>query len=96
MFTANPTNNKDAALKDIKNSAANIRDEAMSTAYEVKDDLRDAANQTGRKVYNFFTSATDEISHASDVVTKQVRSNPVQSSLIALGAGFVLGALFRR
>lgn len=82
--------------KDLKNTASNIRDEAIDTAYEVKGDLRDAANNTGRKVRRFFNNATDELSHASDTVTKQVRGNPVQSSLIALGAGFVLGALFRR
>ena len=88
--------NKDASIKDVKNAASNIRDEAIDTAYEVKDELRGAANQAGRKVRNFFNSASDEISHASDSVTRQVRANPMQSSLIALGAGFILGALFRR
>ena len=90
------TTNKDTAFKDVKNSAANIRDEAIETGYEVKDDLRAAANQAGRKVRGFFNNASDEIQRASDVVTAEVRKNPVQSSLIALGAGFVLGALFRR
>jgi len=88
--------NKDTAIKDVKNAASNIRDEVVDTAYEVKNDLRGAANQAGIKVRSFFNSASDEISHASDSVTKQVRANPVQSSLIALGAGFILGALFRR
>ena len=87
---------KDAPIRDAKNAASNIRDEAVDTAYGVKDDLSVAANQAGRKVRNFFDCASDEISQASDSVTKQVRDNPIQSSLIALGAGFILGALFRR
>ena len=87
---------KDAAVNDVKNAASNIRNETVNTAYGVKDDLAGAANKAGRKVRNFFTSASDEICHASDSVTMQVRENPVQSSLIALGAGFILGALFRR
>lgn len=87
---------KDTSFKDVKSSAANLRDEAVDTAYGVKDDLNNAAQQAGRKVRNFFNSASDEISHATDTVTTQVRKNPVQSSMIALGAGFILGALFRR
>ena len=73
-----------APIKDVKNAASNIRNEAIDTAYEVKDDLQGAANQAGRKVRGFFNSASDEISHATDSVATQVRSNPVQSSLIAL------------
>ena len=87
---------KDASMTDVKNAASNIRDEAVNTAYGVKDDLTGAANKAGRKVRNLFSCASDEISHVSDTVTKEIRTNPVQSSMIALGAGFLLGALFRR
>ncbi len=83
-------------LKDVKTSASNIRDEAVDTAYGVQNDLSKAANQAGKKVRSFFSNATDELTHAGETVTTQVRNNPVQSSLIALGAGFILGALFRR
>ena len=88
--------NKDASLKDVKNAAGNIRDEAVDTAYDIQNDLRGTANQVGRKLRGFFNTASDEVSHVSETVTKQVRNNPLQSSLIALGAGFVLGSLFRR
>jgi len=56
----------------------------------------DAAHDAGRKVRGFIDSATDELTHAKETVTKEIRTNPVQSSVIALGVGFVLGALFRR
>ena len=93
MYNATP---KDASMTDIKNAASNIRDEAVNTAYGAKDDVTKAANKADSKVRNLFNCASDEISHVSDTVTKEIRTNPVQSSVIALGAGFLLGALLRR
>jgi len=72
------------------------KDSAQNTAQDVKRDLSIAANQAGRKVRSLYNSASDEISYASDTVTKEIRTNPVRSSMIALGIGVVLGALLRR
>lgn len=80
-----PSKAKDDTSKSLKNSAN-----------EIKDELQDAANQAGRKVRRAFNSASDEISSASDKVTTEIRTNPVRSSVIALGVGMVLGALLRR
>jgi len=79
---------KDTSPRDLKNTSNDV--------YEVKNDLYDAANQAGNKVRKLFNSASDEITHAADTVTTQVRRKPVQSSVIALGVGFILGSLFRR
>ncbi len=76
---------KDTAVTDLKNSA-----------YEMGDELHNAAHQAGRKVRSLYNTASHEISHAGDVVTSEIRSNPVRSSLIAIGVGVVLGALLRR
>ncbi len=65
-------------------------------AEEAHHDLREAANRAGRKVWNLVHHAGDEITHARDTVTTQIRTKPMQSSLAALGLGFVLGALLRR
>lgn len=92
MFTAT----KDNVANDLKSGANNLKNEARDTAYQVTDDLRDVANRTGRKVRGLIDTASDEISHATESVSTQIRTNPVQSSLIALGAGFILGALLRR
>lgn len=86
------TTTKDDTVHNLKSSAQNLQDAAKETA----DDLRNAANGAGRKVREFIHSAGDELSHTKDKVTTQIRTNPVQSSLVALGVGFVLGALFRR
>ena len=76
---------KDATVTSLK-----------SSANEFGDDLQNAANQAGRKVRSMYNSASDEISHASEVVTTEIRSNPIRSSAVALGVGVILGMLLRR
>jgi hypothetical protein len=65
------------------------QDNASASAIEL-------ANNAGRKVREVMYSAGDELAHAQDTVTTEIRTNPVRSSLIALGVGFVLGSLLRR
>lgn len=81
-------------------SSTAIKDETVhhvkKAVHDVNDDLHDAANQAGRKVRGILDTASDEITHAGDRVSKEIHTNPVQSSLIALGVGVVLGALLRR
>jgi ElaB/YqjD/DUF883 family membrane-anchored ribosome-binding protein len=91
MYTAS----KDETVANLKNNAQNFRANASEAVDEAKDDLRDAANRAGKKVRGVFNTATEELTHARDAVTEHVRTSPVQSSIIALGLGFVIGALFR-
>lgn len=85
---------------NTKEFSANTKDDTFSTlkksAYEVSDDMHNAAHKAGRSVRNALHSASDEITHASDKVTGEIRGNPVRSSIIALGAGVLIGALLRR
>lgn len=90
MYTASKEDN----ITNLKNSQ-NLRDVADATN-EAKNALVDAANKAGKKVRSIVNNASDELVHARDTVTTQIRTNPVQSSLIALGVGVVLGALFRK
>lgn len=92
MFTAV----KDDNISNLKHTAQNFRAAANETVEEAKGDLREAAGKAGRKVRHFLQSTGDELTHAKDAVTSQIRTNPVQSSLVALGIGVVLGALLRR
>lgn len=82
------TNPSDAL--PMKGRASDMNTDSDST------DLREAANKAGRKVRSFITSANDELVHAKEAVSTQIHSNPVQSSLIALGVGFILGSVLRR
>jgi ElaB/YqjD/DUF883 family membrane-anchored ribosome-binding protein len=87
---------KDDNISSLKSSAQNFRTAANDIAEDTKTDLRNAAGKAGRRVRDLISTASDEVSHAKDTVTTQIRTNPVQSSMIALGVGFVIGALFRR
>lgn len=92
MYTAS----KDETVSNLKNGAQNFRAAATDTVEDAKEDLREAANRAGRKVRGLFNTASDELTHARDTVTDQIRTSPIQSSLIALGVGFLAGMLFRR
>lgn len=76
---------KDSTLGNIKDASC-----------DMSDNLHVAANNAGRKVRSMVNAASDEISHASDKVTGEIRSNPVRSTMIALGIGAVIGALLRK
>ena len=58
--------------------------------------IKGQTRSTAGKVLNLYNSAFDELSHATETVTTQIRTKPVQSSVVALGIGFLIGALMRR
>jgi len=66
------------------------------SADDVGAELYHVANQAGRKVRRLYTSAGDEIAHAGDHITDEIRLHPVRSTAIALGVGVLFGALLRR
>lgn len=79
------TRSKDKTIKNVK-----------KTSDEMPDELHDAANRAGHKVRDMLDSASGELLHAGETVSKEIQTNPVQSGLIALGMGVVIGALLRR
>lgn len=79
--------------------SSNIKDnvsEIKNSANEAKQELRDKANNVGRRLRLIYNTASSEITHAGEKVTSEIRTNPVRSSMIALAAGLVLGKLLRR
>jgi len=93
-----------AATKEAANDTVA---DAKATALSAKRDLRDAtkesrneiaayAEKAGREVRHLVDTASDQLGHAGDSITNEIRNNPVRSSSIALGIGVVLGALLRR
>ena len=78
---------KDDTVRNLRGNRSNAASET---------DLRDVANNAGRKMSGFINSASGEVSHATETVTTQIRTKPLQSAMIAIGIGFVLGALLRR
>jgi ElaB/YqjD/DUF883 family membrane-anchored ribosome-binding protein len=65
-------------------------------SHEAGETLRNAAHNTGRKLRGMINTASEEISHAGECVSEEIRSNPVRSGVIALGVGVLIGALLRR
>jgi ElaB/YqjD/DUF883 family membrane-anchored ribosome-binding protein len=60
------------------------------------NDLSATAHKAGHKLREVIDTASDEARDATAAVVKQVRTNPVQSSMIAAGIGVLVGLLFRR
>ncbi|MDR3449556.1 MAG: DUF883 C-terminal domain-containing protein [Alphaproteobacteria bacterium] len=75
-------------------------DDAVSSVVDavnvVKEDLGDLAQQAGRRVRHVIDEAEGSATRVANGMTAAVRENPVQSSLIALGVGAVIGMLMRR
>ena len=90
------SSSKDDSASALKSSAQNLGSNLEDSARDAKNNLTNTANQAGRKVLDFIHSAGDGVSQATGTVTKEIRSNPVQSSFIALGVGYLLGILTRR
>jgi hypothetical protein len=86
---------KDSA-SDLRNTAFTAKRDIRDAASDMKEDLTDAANNAGRKVRDFIHNAGGQVGDVSDRVAGEIRTNPVRSTLVALGVGVLLGAIFRR
>ena len=60
------------------------------TVYEQK------AREAGVKVRHVIDAASGEITEVAEEVETRILEKPVQSTMIALGIGLVLGAIFGR
>ncbi len=84
---------KDDTVTNLKNAGRDLKNDLSR---DIGNDLQSVANKAGRKVRNLYDSASDELAYVSDTVGSEIRSNPIRSSAIALGAGVLLGLLMRR
>ncbi len=70
--------------------------DTRSNTKNTDDGLTVMAHRAGQKLSGIIGGTYKEVSGTAEAVTREIRNRPVQSSLIALGAGYVLAALFRR
>jgi ElaB/YqjD/DUF883 family membrane-anchored ribosome-binding protein len=101
MFTAAPKETFNDVKSDIKNGANRVGEEVRRTANNVRnsmnhDSLETTAHNIGQTVHDYIDNATDQINDAGNRVTSEIRNNPVQSTIVALAAGFLVGILARR
>ena len=95
MANANYNNVK----SDVEKTAASvgeIKDRALNAASDAKDDLRDVANQAGRRLRSAISHAKDDFDDASETLVSTIRARPLQAAMVAGAAGFLLAMLTRR
>lgn len=94
--TATPSNKAASSSADGHIMADGIVKDMRNGLESTAHDLRQAANNAGTAVRDIAEKAATETSRATHDAMSYVRTNPLQSSMIALGAGMVIGALLRR
>jgi len=77
---------------DINRGINNARDHASS----MNSDWEASAQEFGGQARRYFDEARSEIRDTAAEIRSRITRNPIESSLVALAAGFVLGQLFRR
>jgi ElaB/YqjD/DUF883 family membrane-anchored ribosome-binding protein len=92
-------NDLEKGAKKIKSKvkkALGNAEEAINDDNNVITDISDSANKIGEQMRAWLDGAAVQAKDNAQKVESQIKSNPVQSSLIALGVGVVLGALLSR
>ncbi len=83
---------KDLAENDVRSAGREIERDGRDFLHDVND----RATEAGQKVRGAFDRTVDTTSRFSHRVEDEIKSNPIRSSALALGAGFILGALLAR
>jgi ElaB/YqjD/DUF883 family membrane-anchored ribosome-binding protein len=84
---------KNLAENDIRNAAD---DAAGNNGRDVLHNVSDYAMEAGQKMRGFVDKTLDQSRGVQEKVTTEIKANPIRSSAIALGAGFLIGALLAR
>lgn len=80
-----------AAQDDMRTSGAANENTALDS-----DGFVEIAHRAGQRLGSALGSAYTNTSETLDGVTREIRRRPVQSSIIALGLGYVLASILRR
>lgn len=80
------------AENDVRRTARQIEDEGR----DVLDNVADYASEAGQKVRGVVDRTLDRTQRVTHDLEAEIKANPIRSSVIALGAGFILGALLTR
>jgi ElaB/YqjD/DUF883 family membrane-anchored ribosome-binding protein len=84
---------KNLAEHDIRSSAREAANNARDAAHDLTDrghdvlsDVSGYANEAGQKVRGLFDRTLDNSKNATHKIETEIKTNPVRSSAIALGA----------
>jgi ElaB/YqjD/DUF883 family membrane-anchored ribosome-binding protein len=85
-----------SAGENLRKGAGEVQKDIRATADTATDDLEGIAHHVGRQMREIAVSAEDSVAEFAKSMSKKIQKKPVQSSVIALATGIVLGFLFRR
>jgi len=80
----------------VKESARQFKDSTRDAASAIKDDLGAVAQRTTKHVRELADSAEHGLADIGDAMAAKIHHHPIQSALVALGIGVVVGMLYRR
>lgn len=93
-FTSNAK--KEQGINNLKQAGRNFKEAGQAATEEFTSELADRAENAGAEVRRYFTDASQRFENAGSDIEQAIHEKPVQSTLIALGVGVLLGMLFRR
>jgi len=83
-------------VDDIRDGARRIKEDVRQAAGTFKNDIEDVAREAGAQARACAGSVEKNVKDTLGSVTNKINDNPVQSSVIALGVGVLLGLVFFR
>jgi ElaB/YqjD/DUF883 family membrane-anchored ribosome-binding protein len=102
--TARFNQNASATVEDLQKDIANMRDDMTKLSQQVVDLLQAKGNAAYKRAKkNFDETAGDAVDAVRDVrdtfqgaVEESVQERPLATLALAVGVGFILGAMWRR
>jgi ElaB/YqjD/DUF883 family membrane-anchored ribosome-binding protein len=85
-----------AAANAVQDYAEQAGKKAATIINTADQTLRETAERLGRETRDAVDNVVGQVKDVSGQVRGRVEAQPMQSALIALGAGFLLGFLFRK
>jgi ElaB/YqjD/DUF883 family membrane-anchored ribosome-binding protein len=99
--------NLEGARAQVQHAAGDLRAAASATARDLRSTAENKANELRDRAQHAYGDARERVEHVYGEARERartlqedgeqyVRENPMRAVLTALGAGFVLGLIFRR
>ncbi len=84
------------AGRRVKEDVRDAAETVSGAAGSIREDIEVMARHAGSHVRDVVDNIEHHVSETTDTVMSSIKERPMQSSLIALGVGFVMGLLLRR
>jgi ElaB/YqjD/DUF883 family membrane-anchored ribosome-binding protein len=89
------TTNTAASAYAAKETAKDAVNDTVASLRSVETNVRDTAERLGREARDYVDTAVTSAKEVSTQVKDRIENQPLQSTLIALGAGFLIGFLLK-